>query len=350
MTLDTLSISDTLLYRVIPNDTLTKILSSYHPNAAADEIGKLTSQVVAANPQVSDPDQIHVDQLIHVPIPQRFCPAPSPKSPLVTILSRDEGWLEDLEQSWHNSDPKDKDLLSSLLPTFALGLGSAKLSTLETTFSTNAPIMRAVVKNYEDYKAGRRTRGQYDYRRSKLITELANNLGPTNLILNGTLKPQEVLRISRSRGELPTQPIQAQIRKMKQVARLAKGGGVVLTGAGLGIACQQISTAHSAREKNEIFVESAGSAAAGVLYGLGTTAGLLLLATPVGWVGALAIGAGGAVAGYSGGKIARKFYDTSGNDYDFVGKLGVDEICVGTPRRPARRINSVHSNNVIMGH
>lgn len=137
---------------------------------------------------------------------------------------------------------------------------------------------------------------------------------------------------------------------MNQVARLAKGGGVVLTGVGLGIACQQISTAHSTRERNEILVESAGSTAAGVLYGLATTAGLLLLATPVGWVGALAIGAGGAIAGYSGGKIARKFYDASGNDFDFVGTLGVDKVCVASPKRPTRRINSVYSNNVIMGY
>lgn len=99
MTVDISPTSDILIYRVRPNDTLTKILSRYHPNAAAGEMGKLLSQVVESNPHISDPDRISVDQLIRVPVPQRFCPAPSIESPLVTILSRDEAWLNDLEKN-----------------------------------------------------------------------------------------------------------------------------------------------------------------------------------------------------------------------------------------------------------
>lgn len=341
---------DTLLYRVKPNDSLIKIISKYHPDATPHDIHQIMGKVVAENKQITDPNIIYVDQLIRIPVPEMYCPAPVPGNPLITIFSDDEHWLELLEQNWQNSSAQERDTIASLLPSFALGLGSAKLTMLETTFSSNAPLMQEMVENYEAYKSGRKTKGQYDYHRGKLVSKLSSNLGPTNLILNGTAKPREILRISQKKGEHPTQPIQAQMRKMDRVARFTKGGGVVLTGIGLGVACQQIASAASNREKNEILVESTGNVAAGVLYGLGTTAGLLLLATPVGWIGALAIGAGGAVAGYAGGKIARKFYDVSGDDYDFVSKVRVDQICTANPKRPMRRLNSVYSNNVIMGY
>lgn len=341
---------DYLLYRVKPNDTLTKILTRYHPTATAQELQELLATVQANNPAILDPNRIYIDQLIQIPVPQLYCPAPLPENPLISILSSEEDWFPELQARWQAGNQDDKDLISSLLPVFLLGTGSAKLSLLDNTFSTNTPLMRALVENYEDYKAGSKSKGQYDYQRRKLLDKLTSNLGPTNFVLNGTSQPREVLRISRIKGESPTQPIQAQVRKMKQVSQLAKGGGIVLTGVGLGIACDQIKTSNSLQEKNEILVESAGSVATGVVYSIGTTIGLVLLATPVGWVGALAIGVGGAIASYGGGKIARKFYSTSGNDYDFVGKIGVDQICVASGRRPTRRLNSVYSNNVIMGY
>ncbi len=39
--------------------------------------------------------------------------------------------------------------MSTLLPAL-IGLGSAKMSMIDTTFSTNAPLMREMVTNHEN--------------------------------------------------------------------------------------------------------------------------------------------------------------------------------------------------------
>ncbi len=227
-----------------------------------------------------------------------------------------------------------------------LGAGSAKMSTLETTFSTNRPLLQEIVENYETYKAGRKTKGQYDYQRQKLMSRLSSNLGPTNLLLNGGQPPSEVLRISRTKGSIPTQPIERQLNKMAMASRLSKVGGVVLTGVGLGIACQQIAHAQSQSEKNEILVESGSSAVAGVLYGLGVSLALIITATPVGWVAALAIGIGGALTGAATGKGMLKLYNTMGGPVDFAAMTEADQVCT-VARGPQRQINSVYSNHII---
>ncbi|MCK0162746.1 hypothetical protein [Marinobacter sp. S6332] len=48
--------------------------------------------------------------------------------------------------------------MSTLLPAL-IGLGSAKMSMIDTTFSTNAPLMREMVTNHENYKAGEKAKG-----------------------------------------------------------------------------------------------------------------------------------------------------------------------------------------------
>jgi hypothetical protein len=72
-------------------------------------------------------------------------------------------------------------------------------------------------------------------------------------------------------------------------------------------------------------VESVGGLVGGAFIGVG--ASILLMATPVGWVAALAIGVTGALAGYGGGKIAKGLYDATGRKIDFSGNLGVSTLC-----------------------
>lgn len=256
-------------------------------------------------------------------------------------------WVPELERTWNRSTREERDLMSTLLPAL-IGLGSAKMSMIDTTFSTNAPLMREMVTNHENYKAGEKTKGQYDYQRRKLVAQLTTNLGPTNLILNGTQRPTEVLRISRSKGTVPTAPIEAQTKKMLSAAKIAKNGGVVLTGISLGLACHEMANAKSRQDKNEIFVEAGGAVIGGIAYGSSTTVALLLLPGPVGWVAALVIGTGSLIAGFSGSYISKKFYNARGNSYDFVGVTGVNTICSISPSQPRRRLNSILSNNAIM--
>src|SRR5690625_7868474 len=79
--------------------------------------------------------------------------------------------------------------------------------------------------------------------------------------------------------------------------------------------------------QNDILVESGGSLIGGLAFGFGAGIGLALMATPVGWVGALVIGAGGALTGYAAGRRAKTLYDLSGREIDLVEKLGVSHLC-----------------------
>jgi len=236
-------------------------------------------------------------------------------------------------------------LLSILLPA-SLGLGGAKMSMIDITFSTNAPILQEMVNNYEDFKAGKKTKGQYDYQRKKLLTKLETNLGPTNLFLNGKQKPAEVLRISRSRGTTPTEPIESKLRRMQKTAKLAKAGGVMLTGVSLGIACEQIASAKTQREKNDILVESAGGLIGGLVYGFSSALVVTLMSTPVGWVGALVIGIGGAITGYGAGRTALALYDLNGAKVDFAKLSGIGTICSASSRWGVGRMPTLSSSTL----
>lgn len=114
---------------------------------------------------------------------------------------------------------------------------------------------------------------------------------------------------------------------MSGLSKVASRGGVVLSVAGLGIACHEIAHTESRDRQNEILVESAGSVAGGLLYALGAGIALTVIATPVGWVGALVVGAGGAASGYGGSILSRRFYDRHGRHVDFVEETGIDTVC-----------------------
>ncbi|MBK1851616.1 LysM peptidoglycan-binding domain-containing protein [Marinobacter sp. 1-4A] len=317
---------DTLLYRVRSGDSLSKILYRYHAGLNDEQLSLLIQQVQADNPSIINPDLIKPDQLIRLKIPQQYCAAPRPNHHLLTVRTDNQYWVPELERTWNRSTREERDLMSTLLPAL-IGLGSAKMSMIDTTFSTNAPLMREMVTNHENYKAGEKTKGQYDYQRRKLVAQLTTNLGPTNLILNGTQRPTEVLRISRSKGIAPTAPIETEFRRMQRAARIAKSGGVLLTGVSLGVACHQIANASTQRQKNDILVESAGGLVGGILYAIGTSVALVLIASPVGWVGGLAIGLGAAVTGYATGQGVLKLYDATGAKIDFAKQSGIGALC-----------------------
>lgn len=154
-----------------------------------------------------------------------------------------------------------------------------------------------------------------------------------NVILNGTQKPSEVLRISRKAGTAPTQALSQQIKRMDKLSKVASRGGVALSVVGLGVACHQIAHTDSQRKKNEILVESAGGVVGGIVYGIGAGLAVARMATPVGWVGALVIGVGGAAAGFASGKVAGKLYNVYGGQIDIASKTGISNVCRATRER-----------------
>ena len=220
----------------------------------------------------------------------------------------------------------EKDWAMTLAPLF-LGAGGAKLTMIDKTFSSNTPLLQDMVRNYEDYKAGELSKGQYDYRRGKLIGQFQSNLGPTTRVLNPTRRQSEVMRISRRKGQVPTEAINKQISRLQTASKVASKGGLVLSVAGLGLACHQIAHTDDRIEKNEILIESSAGFLTGVAYGAAASFAVLLLMTPVGWVAGLAIGIGGAISGYAAGKAAKKLYNAYGEHIDFASATKIDQFC-----------------------
>lgn len=68
---------DTLLYRVQPGDTLSRILKRYHPGITDEHLERLAEQVVAETPLLTTPVHLRPDQLITLKIPLQYCAAPA---------------------------------------------------------------------------------------------------------------------------------------------------------------------------------------------------------------------------------------------------------------------------------
>lgn len=313
---------DTILYRVHLGDSLSKIISHYYGPVSLQSQNNIISQIKADNPEITNPNLIYPGQSLVIDIPKKSTSTPITQP--TSIIHADKNTITPLQQQWNKSTPQEKNLLSALAPVM-LGSGSASMMMLDTTFKTNAPLVAEIAENYNDFKENKMTRGQYDYRRQKLLNQLKSKLGPTKHLLDGNKSANEILRITRPRGSSPTVNITRQISKMNTLSKIASRGGVVLSVAGLGVACHQIANTDNKQEKNEILVESLGGFGGGLIYGAVAT--IFLVGTPVGWVAALVIGVGGAVTGYGTGKIAKHFYTTSGTNIDFNSSLRVNSLC-----------------------
>jgi len=111
--------------------------------------------------------------------------------------------------------------------------------------------------------------------------------------------------------------------KINKIAKYATKGGAILTVASVGLACHKIANTDNTLQKNHILVGSLGSVAGGLATGLA----LFLIATPVGWVAALVIGAGAFAVSYWGGQAFKGLYDAYAEKRDFVEMTGVSQVC-----------------------
>ena len=316
--------NDTIFYQVTSGDNLSAIIKRYHGNISFQQQKSVLDKILADNPEIKNPNVIFPGQIFALAIPQNYCAFPGqPKTP---VIQADEQVAKVLKQTLQKTTPQENVLLSAIAPIM-LGTGSSSMMMIDQTFKTNAPLVAEMVENYNDYKTDKLTKGQYDYRRKTLLSRLKSKLGPTNLLLNGAKSPNEVLRISRKKGNLPTQIMTQQINRMGRLSKLASRGGVVLSVAGLGVACHQIANTDDKQQKNEILVESLGGLGGGIVFGAMTTLTVMLMATPVGWSAALVIGVGSVLSSYGAGQLAKNVYSTSGRHLDLASTIKVTELC-----------------------
>lgn len=313
--------TDTIFYHVRPGDNLGKIIKRYHGSVTTPQREAIISQIKIDNPGIKNPNKIYPNQLLQLSIPPQYCSTTSHQGS-TPVLQIDKELIKPLQSQWQRSNPQEKQLLSTLTPIM-LGTGSASMTMLNKTFTANTPLLTEMAQNYDDYRAGTITKGQYGYRRKKLVSNLKARLGPLGKILSGTRTQNEVIRISKTKGRAPTQNITRQIGRMNRLAKHAARGGVVLSAVSLGLACNEIANTQDTYKKNKILVESLGGLAGGLITG----GAILLMFTPVGWVAALAVGVAGAVGGYAAGTVSSYLYDTYGNKVNIVSATGVSQLC-----------------------
>lgn len=316
---------DTILYHVQPGDSLSKIIRNYYGSVNPQLQNSIISQIKADNPQIIDPNKIFPGQAFLIDIPQQFSPVggTSQQTPMI-CTGKEE--IKPLVQAWGKATREEREWMSWMTPLL-MGTGAASLSMIDTTFKTNTSIVSEIAENYSDYKDGKITKGQYDHRRIKSLHKLKTQLGPVQRLLNGNKPANEVLRISRTKGSMPTTNISNQVSRMTTYSKYASRGGLVLSAASLGIACHQIANTDDQHGKNEILVESVGAFGGGLLYGAAATLAIAVMATPVGWVGALFIGVGGALTGVGAGYGTKYLYNTKFKGIDIANITKVDQLC-----------------------
>jgi len=313
---------DTILYRVRPGDSLGKIIQGYYGSITTTQRKTIISQILADNPDVKDPHRIFPNQLLKITIPQLYCTAESHPGD-VPALDIDEQYAKLVQQQWQNAGtPQEKDMLSTLTPIM-LGTGAASLTMVERTFKANTPLLTEMVQNYQAYKAGDLSKGKYDYRRKKIVNRLNSRLGLLSRILSGSRTQSEVLRISIKKGRKPTRNISRQIGRMGRLSKYASRGGVVLSAVGIGFACNEIANTDDKQKKNEILVEALGGLAGGLAIG----AAIVVMASPVGWIGALVVGASTAIAGFASGKGSQILYTAKFSRFDIASATRVTQVC-----------------------
>jgi len=334
---------DKVIYRVTTGDNLSGILQKYFGKEALQlsNLNEYLETIKQDNPQITDVNKIYPGQAILIRVPaaaqasneflsQHYfeeqmgvCTADYGEDPSAVLYKQ-------LLEDWPKKSSEEQDALQALAPFYlstTLGLGSATMtaSSIDTLFKTNAPALNQIKAKYEAYKAGRITKGQYDYARRKILDQLQRNLGPVNKLLYGKQKPHEIIRINRSANAAPTGKITHNYNRLSRLSKVASKGGVALSVVGLGVSCHQVANASTIHKKNEIIYETLGSTATGVVYG--AVVGILIASNPVGWVAALVIGAGGVAASYGGGKGAAKLYTSLGEEVDVAHFSTINQVC-----------------------
>ena len=144
-------------YQVRPGDSLTNIISQYYGAVSATQRKEIISQIQADNPLITDPNRIHVNQLLRISIPPLYCVAPS-VAKITPILNVDPNLFQPLQQHWHTATPQGRSLISMLTPIM-LGTSAATLTTIDKTFASMIPLLEDMVSNHETYKTGGLSKG-----------------------------------------------------------------------------------------------------------------------------------------------------------------------------------------------
>jgi|GEM_PF-771525 len=314
---------DIQLHQVQAGETLSKIIVRYHGNLKTDVLQSLISETMAANPQIKNPDLIYSGQLLQIPIPASYVSTEtwSYKPPILKDLQPD--YLGPVCRDWNKATPQERSMMPSLIDV-SLATASAMAGGADALLNSNKSLISKIAVSYEQYKQGAISKNQYDYIRKQSIDKLSENMKSTTRLFTGDKSVKEVLRISRTKGTVPTANIKYAASKIGDYGKAAAKGGLVLAAVSLADSCHTISTTDNPRERSVVLVESLMATAVGIGGGYAVT--LLLVTGPLGLVAALAIGSVVAVTAYATGKAIGAGYNKFG-DGDLADTLGISDAC-----------------------
>jgi len=279
------------------------------------------------NKHLKDPNKIFAGEILNLGVIPSFSVPINPlvqnsQKPLVPDSSlpiTKNVNPQDSERFWVLSWLEKNSNLLSIPGGIAFGATGNLLS------PANVGMVTEVSDLYAEFKSGNITKNQYNYRRTLALNRLKKNIGPMEKLLFGNNTTHQSIRIARSGGVPATSHIAKHAKKLNNLAKVSKFGGVALVGVGLTASCMQIANTTDKSEKNEIFVEAITSTSVGVLGGV--IVGIFLVSNPIGWGAALVIAVGSTAISYGAGKLGRTMYDIYGNKIDIVSGMGVSKIC-----------------------
>jgi hypothetical protein len=260
------------VYPVEAGDNLTKIIRSYYGIASSDlRFDMAMAHVLYFNPEIKDPNKIYVGQLLRLPpvdenedpkpyceVKQEFTPNYTAQYSPAVARAVGVGGLTQIAQSIPK-DPQEREMFRALAwlhqnydyLSIATGTGFNTWGNLVS--DANRALILQVEVLYRDYKAGLISQNQYNYRRQLALKQFAERLGPFEKFLLKGKTAREAIRISRSKAIPATAKINFHATRLANMAQYAKHGGILLTAAGVGMGCYNISQTESRAKKNEIF-------------------------------------------------------------------------------------------------
>ena len=314
---------DLFFHHVASGDTLSKIITEYFP----DNIHGMEShiqQVMADNPEVTNPDMIKPGQLITLREPgDLMCLAP--------IDQKETNYVKNLWLTMDSQTQKSVKETSPIYTALSLGIAGSGVAmfTLDKTLVSNMPLLNGIPDEFHKYKSGQITKYEFDkFRKAKLDLYTKQVGTGINKFIHSDKNLHDAFKLKPGRSLNPTKSMTQHMDKLAKISKIASKSGFVLTGVGLAASCYQISQTESHTEKNEIAIETIGGTLASTATAGGIALTILLVGTPVGWGLLLVGGLVSAAAGIGTGYALKEMYKTNqlGNT-DFVNTLGINKIC-----------------------
>tara|TARA_R110001583_G_scaffold97103_7_gene241859 strand:+ start:1324 stop:1806 length:483 start_codon:yes stop_codon:yes gene_type:complete len=128
----------------------------------------------------------------------------------------------------------------------SLATASAMAGGADALLNSNKSLISKIAVSYEQYKQGAISKNQYDYIRKQTIDKLSENMKSTTRLFTGDKSVKEVLRISRTKGTVPTANIKYAASKIGDYGKAAgsvyqyMGEGNIADTTGITNVCRNI--------------------------------------------------------------------------------------------------------------